>query len=66
MRILDKEKAEILGSVLTSGFGATGVSTFEVSTVSAFCEVSVTDEAVVFSTEVGLTVSTLSTFDFGL
>jgi hypothetical protein len=56
LRILDREKAEILGSVLTSGFGAAGVSSFGVSTVSAFCEVSVTDKAAVFSTEVGLTV----------
>lgn len=62
LRILDKEKAEILGSLLVSGFGVAGVSTFGVSTVSAFCEVSVTDEAAVFSTEVGFTVST---FDFG-
>ncbi|MFH6948113.1 hypothetical protein ACHRV6_06475 [Flavobacterium sp. FlaQc-51] len=28
LRILDNEKAEILGSVLTSAFGATGVSSF--------------------------------------
>ncbi|WP_316633744.1 hypothetical protein [uncultured Flavobacterium sp.] len=31
MRILDKEKAETLGSVLTSGLGTIGVSTFGVS-----------------------------------
>jgi hypothetical protein len=31
LRILDNEKAEILGSVLLSGFGVAGVSTFGVS-----------------------------------
>jgi len=52
LRILDKEKAEILGSLLVSGFGACGVSSFEVFAVSV--------ELTAFSTlEVGFAVSTL-------
>jgi hypothetical protein len=40
LRILDKENAEILGSLLTSGFGFWGVSALGASTVSTFCGVS--------------------------
>jgi len=61
LRILDNEKAEIFGSLLVSGFGATGVSSFEVLAVS------VSVGLTAFSTfEVGFTVSALSTLDFEL
>ncbi|WP_167343857.1 hypothetical protein [Flavobacterium aquidurense] len=52
LRILDNEKAEILGSVLTSAFGDTGVS--------SFFGVSTTVEAFVFAiSEVGFSASVL-------
>jgi hypothetical protein len=50
LRILDNEKAEILGSLLVSCFGVSvsvGLTAFSIF-------------------EVGFTVSALSTFDFGL
>ncbi|MBS7231228.1 hypothetical protein KHA90_09340 [Flavobacterium psychroterrae] len=49
MRILDNEKAEILGSPLTSGFGVTGASALGVTGVSSFCGVSTAIFPVVFS-----------------
>ncbi|MDA6071815.1 hypothetical protein NJT12_19500 [Flavobacterium sp. AC] len=56
MRILDNEKAEILGSLLTSGFG---VSALGASTTSLFFAVS-TSGAVVFAVSTfGVLTSTI-------
>jgi hypothetical protein len=49
LRILDNEKAEILGSPLTSGFGVAGASVLGVTGVSSFCGVSTAIFPVVFS-----------------
>ncbi|MGE6356357.1 hypothetical protein ACQKCJ_21010 [Flavobacterium sp. NPDC079362] len=56
MRILDNEKAEILGSLLTSGFGVSAVGA---STTSLFFAVS-TSGAVVFAVSTfGVLTSTI-------
>ncbi|WP_031453200.1 hypothetical protein [Flavobacterium chungangense] len=65
MRILAREKAETLGSLLTSGFASTGVCDAGISAVSTFCGVTASK----FSTlGIGISVSAgrLWTFDFGL
>ncbi|WP_291286888.1 hypothetical protein [Flavobacterium sp.] len=57
--MLDKEKAETLGSVLVSGFGTAGASVFGVEAVCSFPEVSVAATVVSAVSVFGVLTSTI-------
>jgi hypothetical protein len=57
-RILAKEKAETLGSLLTSGFGTAGVCSCGIAAVCSFCAVTDSVGLISLSTfEAGFSVS---------